>query len=208
MTIAKGSAAASLPAPAKRRGRQRDAKTSTTILNATIDLLAEVGIHRLRVEDVANRAGVARGTIYLRWPLKEELVMDALTRAADATVPIPDTGSVKGDLVALALSSAHSLRATPLGRIFQLLIGEAALTPSYADRLVTLHAHRRRQSLEIVRRAIDRGELSEKTDADLLLDLVVGSVFERAVIARMPVTLKIAEAIVDKVLHGEGASAL
>ena len=88
------------PSPARAIGRPRDARADRAILTATLQLMAERGVRDLRMDDVAERAGVGKATIYRRYGSKDELVSDAVaTLVSDIT--IPDTGSTRAGLMAL-----------------------------------------------------------------------------------------------------------
>src|SRR3954468_25112873 len=92
----------SVPVSVPTRGRPRDPRRRQAILDAAVHLLAEVGYDRATVEAVAARAGVSKPTIYRRWPGgKAEIVADAIrAKRADGAV-LPDTGSLRGDLLAM-----------------------------------------------------------------------------------------------------------
>ena len=75
-------------------------------LEATIEELAESGYAGLTLGAVADRAGVNKTTLYRRWGTREALVLDAMLSMAGERIPIADTGSLKGDLTALANGSA------------------------------------------------------------------------------------------------------
>src|SRR5215467_9626364 len=79
-------------------GRPRDPSADRAILEATLTLLAEQGYAELVLLDVAKRAGVSTATLYRRWPSKAPLVLDAL-RTLILTVPLPDTGGTRQDLI-------------------------------------------------------------------------------------------------------------
>src|SRR5689334_11946810 len=87
----------------RARGRSRDDSRDPQILQATAQLLAEVGYDRLTMDAVAARAHAGKATLYRRWSSKGELVVDALGCAAHGETPeaAPDTGSLRGDLEAL-----------------------------------------------------------------------------------------------------------
>jgi AcrR family transcriptional regulator len=83
------------PSPSRGEARER------AILDAARELIVEIGYDRITVDAIAQRAGASKATMYRRWPGKAELVADALQRtAADAAPGIPDTGSLRGDLLA------------------------------------------------------------------------------------------------------------
>jgi len=87
-----------------RGGRPRDESREQAILDAAIDLLAEVGYEGMSIEAVAVRAKSSKATIYRRWPGKAELVADAMRRRSEPILEdLPDTGSLRSDLLALAL---------------------------------------------------------------------------------------------------------
>jgi AcrR family transcriptional regulator len=81
-----------------RRGRPREADRTPAILDAVLHLLHDGGYDRLRVQDVAERAGVGLGTIYRRWPTKQALVIDALQCDRALDEKFADTGDPRADL--------------------------------------------------------------------------------------------------------------
>jgi AcrR family transcriptional regulator len=101
-------AAASANAPG-RRGRPLDADRTPAILDAVLELLKDSGYDQLRVQDVAEHAGVGLGTIYRRWPNKQALVIEALQCGRFIDEKLVDTGDPAGDLVATLLNLATSM---------------------------------------------------------------------------------------------------
>jgi AcrR family transcriptional regulator len=83
------------------RGRPRDPSRGEAILKATIELLAEVGYEGTSIDAVAARAGVSKPTIYRRWPDGKEQLVSAAVASCKEDAPVPDTGTLRGDLVAL-----------------------------------------------------------------------------------------------------------
>src|SRR5271169_1833272 len=88
------------PSSTRSVGRPRDARADRAIITATIELMAEHGVHALRMDDVADRAGVGKATIYRRYRSKDELVTDAVG-ALVSEIEIPDSGSTRTDLLVL-----------------------------------------------------------------------------------------------------------
>ena len=78
-------------------GRPRDEDRTPAILEAAKELMSEVGYDRLRIQDVADRAGAGLATLYRRWPTKQALVADALRYHADSFLP-PVLDDPKEDL--------------------------------------------------------------------------------------------------------------
>ncbi|MGH2799375.1 MAG: TetR/AcrR family transcriptional regulator, partial [Thermoleophilaceae bacterium] len=81
-------------------GRPREERADRAILAAALELMAEDGVRDLRMDDVADRAGVGKATIYRRYRSKEELVMAAVARLV-SKIAVPDAGSTRGDLLEL-----------------------------------------------------------------------------------------------------------
>jgi AcrR family transcriptional regulator len=91
------------PSPPERStqlGRPRAEDRTPAILEAAKALLEEVGYDRLRIQDVADRAGAGLATLYRRWPTKQALVADAIRFHRDVLLP-PVLDDPKADLLAL-----------------------------------------------------------------------------------------------------------
>src|SRR5216683_4433691 len=91
-----------------RRGRPRDDAADQRILDAAWDLLHAAGYAGLSVDEVAERAGVAKTTLYRRWPTKDHLAIAVAARML-GEVPIPDTGDLQADLTEFASALAEQL---------------------------------------------------------------------------------------------------
>jgi AcrR family transcriptional regulator len=102
-------------------GRPRDAAVEAGLLVATQDLLMELGYDRLSIDAVAARAGASKHTIYRRWANKAELVVAAVAVTRELP-PVPDTGSLRGDL--LACARAHIDGDERTERLLAGLLGE------------------------------------------------------------------------------------
>ncbi len=91
-----------------RPGRPRDATVDRRVLDAAWDLLHDAGYAGLTVDEVADRAGAAKTTLYRRWPTKDHLAI-ALAARILGEVPIADTGDLRADLTEFAAGLAASL---------------------------------------------------------------------------------------------------
>jgi AcrR family transcriptional regulator len=153
-----------------RRGRPRDPSVDAAIRSATADLLGEIGYARLTIDQVAERAGVSKPSLYLRWPNKVALVADALQHRARAVPEVPDTGSLPGDmrvfLTALLRSRDEASRA--LAAVAGEIATNPALRKAWHRGLVGMLTGCLRA---IVTRAAERGELPADADVDLLSQL-------------------------------------
>ncbi|MBN3944016.1 MAG: TetR/AcrR family transcriptional regulator [Nostoc sp.] len=158
-------------------GRPRSIHADQAILQATLDLLAEVGYESMSIEAIASRAGVGKTTIYRRYTSKEELVADAIESLRD-DLAIPDIGSFWGDMDILIKNAAKKID-SPLGRqTLALIISTASSNPQFAEVYWTKYTKLRREAFsEILERAKSRDEIHKDADVDLIIDLVSGSLY-------------------------------
>jgi AcrR family transcriptional regulator len=164
----------------RRPGRPRSARADTAILEATLELLAERGLTALTIEGVAARAGVGKATVYRRWASKNDLVRAAITRIGTQDMRLPDTGSVRGDVVAMMRGRRESASATRAGFFIPRLVGEAAGDPELGPLLdEVLVQPGRRVMRAILERGVERGELRSDLDLESAVDLLVGAIVYR-----------------------------
>lgn len=185
-----------------RRGRPRDRASQVAILAATRDLLVEMGYQRLSLERVARRAGVGKATIYRWWDSKLDLVLEAAAPHLEIGL-VPDTGTTRGDLVA-AIHQVIGTYADPIAAIviFAVIADLEADTRLRDEFRATWVAPWRQSLVEALRRGIGRGELPADVDLSLLVDLLVGTVFQRVLIVPEPMSAGLADDLVQLVLHG------
>ncbi|MHC5596747.1 MAG: TetR/AcrR family transcriptional regulator [Nostoc sp.] len=158
-------------------GRPRSIQADQAILQATLDLLAEVGYESMSIEAIASRAGVGKTTIYRRYTSKEELVADAIESLREE-LPIPDTGSFWGDMDILINNAAKKID-SPLGRqTLALIISTASNNPQFAEVYWTKYTKLRREALsKVLKRAKSRSEIHKDADIELIIDLLSGSLY-------------------------------
>lgn len=158
-------------------GRPRSIHADQAILQATLDLLAEVGYESMSIEAIASRAGVGKTTIYRRYTSKEELVADAIESLRD-DLAIPNTDSFWGDMDILIKNAAKKID-SPLGRqTLALIVSTASSNPQFAEVYWTKYTKLRREAFsKILERAKSRGEIHKDADVDLIIDLVSGSLY-------------------------------
>jgi AcrR family transcriptional regulator len=195
-----------IPEPA-RRGRPRSEKAERAILEATARLLDERGLAALTIEDVALRAGVGKATIYRRWATKGMLAFDAFEADFLGRQPLPDTGTLQGDLLAALRIWIKTVKDTVTGRTLVGLIAEIQRDPALADAWTTRFvAPVRAQHRVLLKRAVDRGEIPPTTDPEIALDLLFGSAYHRLLQSHLPLTDRFAKAVVDTIVSGLQAS--
>ena len=157
---------------AAHAGRPRDPGVDRRVADAAVALFGEAGWAGFSVEAVAKRACVGKASIYLRWPTKEALLVEALCRRVGIIAEV-DTGSLRGDLVRLA-GQMLDLYLGDAGRAALRLRLEGDLIPGLADQLNALKTSQVLAARAIVRRGIGRGEIPGDTPITLLLDMIVG----------------------------------
>ena len=185
----------------RRPGRPRNVVLDRRILDATLVRLDRGGYEGLRVDDVAADAGVAKTTLYRRWPSKEALVADAVRRLYTDQIPSVDTGGLRTDLVALLLESYHVLYEGP-GRVLEDLVRQSAASRELGDVVRATTDARRRAYHEALNRAVARGEVDPAVQHELVIDLLVGPLWTRRLITDRTLTRGDVEAVVDIVLDG------
>ena len=186
-----------------QRGRPRSPAADRAILTAAADLLASRGLAAMSIEEVAARARVGKATIYRRWPSKGLLALDAFVTSFRERQPLPDTGTLRGDLTAALTAWIRAVTRTAMGPMLTGLIAEAQHDPS-------LRAAWRERVLEPLRgqhrimldRAIARGEIPATVDREVVLDLFFGAAQHRLLLGHLPLTDEFIGEVVDVILDG------
>jgi AcrR family transcriptional regulator len=186
----------------RRPGRPRDARATPAILQATLLVLAEEGFNGFSVDRVAAAAGVGKATIYRRWPSKEDLLRDAFGQVVQ-DLPEPDTGSLRGDLLAFTDTLVDELQALPvLASVMPGLVAASFHDPELQAVLDQFLEKRADCGYALVRAAKARGEVAEDVDDDLVLDLTGAWFFYRMAVLKRPITKGDVREVVDVVLSG------
>ena len=186
-------------------GRPREARTDRQILGATLDLLAEAGVHDLRVDDVARRAGVGKAAIYRRYASKDALVTAAVA-ALVSEIAVPDTGSTREDLLALMRDAVAVYRDPVRAGVIAGVVGALRQDETLARTARAGFLEGRRAALrEVLERAVARGDLRADLDFELALDVLGGPLFYRLLITGGPIDDRLAEGVADLILRGFAA---
>ncbi|MGW5419281.1 TetR/AcrR family transcriptional regulator [Streptomyces sp. NPDC003943] len=183
MTTPSGPSGTPRRAPAGAAVLRED--VTEAIRAAVFEELAAVGFARMSIEGIARRAGVGKTAVYRRWKSKLSLVLDLVGAVAVRGLPAPATGSLHGDVRALLEVAAHALRHPVASQVIPDLLVEAARHPEIADTLkAALLDSQQGVVAQVVRAAVDRGELPAGSDPDRALDLVLGPLYWRLVVVR------------------------
>jgi AcrR family transcriptional regulator len=159
----------------RTRQRRRGEELEAALLEAAWQELVEAGFARLTMESVATRAKTGVAVLYRRWPNKDDLVLAAIRHyGATHPVGIPDTGSLRGDMIALLadFSNARTSFAAIISAVFSGLLASTGLTPAEVREKII--ADRPLQSEQVFTRAHERGEI----DLDSLSPAVLAMPFD------------------------------
>lgn len=194
-----------MEATPKPRPGGRTARTRRDVIEAASALLVEMAPSDLTVGDIAARSGVHETTIYRKWGTKEALLTDVLLTLSAEQLTMPDTGSLRGDLVETVGGVADFLR-TPAGYALAYLgaAGDDDTTRTVRD---AFWADRFEKAQAIFDRAAARGEIPDATIAGLAYEALIGPMHFRILARRQPLDPDIAERLVDLVLAGIGSQA-
>ena len=192
-----------LAEPKPRLGRKRDHTRDPEILDAALEVLAETGYDGMTIDMVAARAKAGKATLYRRWASKSELVLDAVACMKSTDVDLaspPDTGTLRGDLVALVKTptireSERKLKV--MAGIVSMIARDPELASAAQEALVEPRAAANRI---IFQRAIDRGEIPADVDIDRLCLIGPALVAYRTLMLRKPVDREFMIGNIDRII--------
>jgi AcrR family transcriptional regulator len=181
------------------RGRPRDTGADRRILDAARQALFTAGYAGLAIDEVAQRAGVAKTTLYRRWPTKAQLVVALITELR-AEVPFRPTGDHRRDLSTLVGAIAKSLSEAPPALIADLLAA-AVRDRRVGDSVRSLWAERHRAVTAVVAQAQAAGLTDNSVPPAVLVDQLVGPLYYRLLVTGEPINPGYARTLVRSVLR-------
>jgi AcrR family transcriptional regulator len=170
------------------------------ILDATVELLMEVGYDRLTMDAVAKRAHASKATLYRRWETKPSLVVEALVRAKNAPhVADHDTGSLRDDLLSTYCGNQgmNSTATGAMGAVITALATDPEFAEEFREKFI---APKVAISEAIYRRAQERGEIGEDLDVELIAPSLPAILMHRAFILGILPDDATIERVVDHVI--------
>jgi AcrR family transcriptional regulator len=189
--------------PANRLGRPLDVTRDADILDAALDVLAEVGYDGMTIDMVAARAKAGKATLYRRWPSKTELVIDAVACMKNVDInaaELPDTGTLRGDMIAM-IKPPTIRDAEKKLRVMAGLISLLARNPELADAAhKAVIAPRAKLNRILLQRAVDRGEIRADLDLATIANISPSMVTYRTMMLRRPVDRDFLVSIIDTVI--------
>ncbi len=167
-------------------GRPRSLEADEAILEAAVDVFAEVGLESLTMEGVAARAGVSKNTVYRRYPNKLDLVVSVVRCYTNVGAPPPDTGTTRGDVHDLVEGLVAILTETPIGRMLPILVAVRTRVPELDVAYAEIVAEKRARHAVVVRRGIERGDFRAGVDVDVVVDAFTSPTFYRFLVTNAP----------------------
>lgn len=172
---------------------------------ATLAELAESGYAALSLESVARRAGVHKTTLYRRWGTREDLVLEAMLERADERISVPNTGSLRTDLLELARTAAANAATPEVAAMARVIAAQAPHDARLAVANQRFWAERLALDSVIVQRAVDRGEVDAGIDPQCAIESVLGPIHLRLLLTGQAVDRAFLEHVVDVVVSGIGS---
>lgn len=190
--------------PGERRlgqlGRPRDEHIDKEVVSAVLDVLRTHGYRAVTIERIAQKVRTARTTIYRRWPSKRRLVVYAVLSEMGAS-PAADTGVLRLDLEAAVRTLLRAF-AGPLKQALAGLVTDMAQDPELAATIRQDVLAARRQSMrDALQRAKARREIRDDLDTELVLDMLTGPFYYRALFGHAPITARMTREVVRYVLR-------
>jgi len=186
-----------------RLGRRRDPSRDADILDAAIEVLAEEGYDGMTIDMVAARAKAGKATLYRRWASKGELVIDAVAcmKKSDFDLDhLPDTGTLRGDLVAMikprSIEEAEK-KLQVMGGLMSMLTRSPELSEAIDAAIIEPRAQLNRA---LLRRAIERGEIPADVDVDSLALVTPAMAAYRTLVLKKPVDREFLLSLIDGVI--------
>jgi AcrR family transcriptional regulator len=196
-------------------GRKRDPSRDEAILQAALDVLAEVGYAGMTIDLVATRAKAGKATVYRRWSSKEEMVLEAVARTRPGVLSLddlPDTGTLRGDLLALFTPQPRrevEKRMKVMAGLASMALTHPGFDEAVNDTMVVSWAEAYRA---LMQRAMGRGEIAQTADIDTICEVIPSVAAYRALIRRKSferdfLTTWIDGVVLPALLHGRAAEA-
>jgi TetR/AcrR family transcriptional regulator of autoinduction and epiphytic fitness len=175
-------------------------RSRRVILEAVLEELGAVGYGALTIEAVAARAGVGKSTIYRHWPGGKLALVEDAFRTLKAPVEVPEGGTLRDKVVGLLEQIACIVEESTYSTCMPALIEAAERDPQVRDLHRRFSAERRAILVDLLRDAVDDGELPRDTDPELLGDALVGPILLRRLMLHEPLDPGIVPRLVDQVL--------
>lgn len=183
----------------------RQVRTRVRVLAAARSVMRREGVGGTTVDAIADEAGVARSTVYRNWPGLHDLLADAVADVADPAVG-PAAGTPIEQVESVVRQLARALDDSEWGATLPAVIAAAEAAPDLAERYRAFTESRRRSLRVILRAAVASGDLPAGTVLDDVVDALVGPLFYRRLVRRVPTSAPWVERHVARTIASFGAA--
>ncbi|WP_327100619.1 TetR/AcrR family transcriptional regulator C-terminal ligand-binding domain-containing protein [Nocardia vinacea] len=174
----------------------------TSVRNAVLsEIMNGTPVHAVSVAAVARLAGIHETSVYRRWKTRERMILDALTTRSEASLVVPDHGSLREDLTDL-MKQACDYLGSPVGRSLLQMSVTAADYPAASEARRQYFETRLRAMEPVVERAITRGEVQSGIAAIDVLEPLFATIQMRVILTGRPITPDLPEKLVSVVVNG------
>jgi AcrR family transcriptional regulator len=174
----------------------RTQSTKDRIVAAARELILDSGLDAFTVEAVASASGAARTTVYRHWPEPHDLLVETLASLV-LEFEVPDTGSLRGDLLAGIEAFRPALEDNRIKRLI-LDVTRAAMDHEAIEKVRLRLIQDRRKPIELVlQRAIGRGEVDPEIDLGIAVHLIEGPLMSATILSNRPLTPSEVDSLVN-----------
>jgi len=178
---------------------ERVRRSKETVLKVTSELLAETGLSGVSVDEVSRRSGVAKTTIYRHWPTRSDLVIDACSQLSTSQ-STPDRGSFREDITVLTKDIVKLLQSARWPSVLPSIIDAAEHDPDLAQIHSGIQVGHTKPYLEVIARAVERGEIPSTVEPSPLVATLLGPLFYRRWFSREPLDDQFVNGVIEQVL--------
>jgi len=189
----------------QRRPGGRSARNREAVMRATMETLAELGFEGLTFTEIGRRAGVHGTSVQRRWGSRERVLLEALVSYANEVITIPDTGSLRTDMVGFSRSLSDYFY-SPFGTgILKVLIADTGHDKGFAASRAEFVRMRMEAIAAIFQRARDRGEIRQDVSDETGLSMMLGPIYFRLLITRQYIDDEAIERTIDTLMRAWAA---
>jgi AcrR family transcriptional regulator len=182
----------------------RQVRTRTRVFTAARAVLRREGLGGTTMDAIAVEAGVARSTLYRNWASRDSLLAEAFDDLLEPPADPDESWPIAAQLTRMLAELARSLQSSEWGRTLPAVVAAIDAAPVVAERYARLTDERRATVVRLVGAATERGELPGDVDADAFVDALVGPLFYRHLVRRLPTRRPWLERHVELTLRAHG----
>jgi AcrR family transcriptional regulator len=183
-------------------GRPRDLEATALVLKTTVDLLDEEGFAHLTIQKIVQRSGVAKTTIYRRWPNVASIVMDAFLSDMASVSPISAKETATETVRTSMRLFARTLK-TRRGQLLRALLSRAQYDQDLKEAFWLRWIKPRRDAMtEVLRRGVATGEFRRGLDLDIVIDGFYGPIYYRLLVPYADLSNSYIDSLAINLLRG------